>query len=88
MEEDSAVATPSVVMMGFRSAPFRLFFPELPLVVLFKLAALAICFGFIVAFLTSAPFMVYWPEAAGQVVIRVLMKRRTVLKEKTETEIR
>jgi len=66
MEEDSAVATPSLVMMGFRSVPFRLFFPELPLVVLFKLAALAICFGFVVAFLMSAPFIVYWPEAAGR----------------------
>jgi hypothetical protein len=75
MEEDSAVATPSLVTMGFKSVPFRLFLPELPLV-LFKLAALAICFGFVVAFLMSAPFIVYWPEAAVPIATRIPMTRK------------
>lgn len=53
----SALCCPSVVMMGFRSCPFLLFFPPLPLVALF--AALATCLAlFMAAFLISFPLMV------------------------------
>ena len=55
----SALCWPSVVMMGFRSWPFRLFFPPFPLVALF--AALATCLAlFMAAFLISFPFMVMY----------------------------
>lgn len=53
----SAPGCPSVVMMGFKSCPFLLFFPALPLVALF--AAMATCLAlFMAAFLISFPFMI------------------------------
>ena len=53
----SALCGPSVVIMGFRSVPFLLFLPPLPLAALF--AAVATCFALLMAaFLMSPPFII------------------------------
>lgn len=52
----SVLCGPSVVIIGFKSWPFLLFFPPLPLVALF--AAFATAFALLIAaFLMSLPFM-------------------------------
>jgi hypothetical protein len=53
----SALWGPSVVMMGFRSVPFLLFFPPLPLAAAFAAAAAGFAL-FMFPFLTSPPFII------------------------------